>query len=91
MLSISLSCLGCSFPMCAYVSKRARSYVDLGTILLNGITNIMLSHLTEKNIWIRSQYICSRNIRSKVVVKQYDNTCFFFLFLFYLFFYQYSN
>ena len=31
MASSSLNRLGCSFPMCAYVSKKARSYVELGT------------------------------------------------------------
>ena len=38
MSSISLNCLGCSFPMCVCDSKKARSYVELGTILSIGIS-----------------------------------------------------
>ena len=39
MASISLNYLGCSFQMmCAYVSKKARSYVELCTILSIGIS-----------------------------------------------------
>ena len=38
MASSSLNRLGCSFPMCAFVSKKARSYVELETILSIGIS-----------------------------------------------------
>ena len=33
MVSVSLNCLVCCFPIGAYVSEQARSYFELGTIL----------------------------------------------------------